>query len=58
MPQPTQHAAPRARLTLALLALLSALACAGYGSTVTVTATFGFVAAGEAVEQLIATAAG
>ena len=26
MPQPTQHAAPRARLTLALLALLSALA--------------------------------
>jgi len=36
----------------------SALACAGYGSTVTVTATFGFVAAGEAVEQLIATAAG
>lgn len=35
-----------------------ALACAGYGSTVTVTATFGFVAAGDAVEQLIATATG
>ena len=41
-----------------LAAAGSALACAGYGSTVTVTATFGFVAAGEAVEQLIATAAG
>ena len=32
----------------------AALACAGYGSTVTVTATFGLVAAGEAIEQLLA----
>ena len=32
----------------------AALACAGYGSSVTVTATFGLVAAGEAIEQLIA----
>jgi tRNA A37 threonylcarbamoyladenosine dehydratase len=31
----------------------SALACAGYGSSVTVTATFGLVAAGEAIERLI-----
>ncbi|MFT3819788.1 MAG: tRNA threonylcarbamoyladenosine dehydratase [Rubrivivax sp.] len=30
----------------------SALACAGYGSSVTVTATFGLVAAGEALERL------
>lgn len=30
------------------------LACAGYGSTVTVTATFGMVAAGEAIAQLVA----
>ncbi|MEN9629442.1 MAG: hypothetical protein RJA10_2669, partial [Pseudomonadota bacterium] len=29
----------------------SALACAGYGSSVTVTATFGLVAAGEALAQ-------
>lgn len=29
------------------------LACAGYGSTVTVTATFGMVAAGEAIAQLV-----
>ncbi|MBK7063299.1 MAG: tRNA threonylcarbamoyladenosine dehydratase [Rubrivivax sp.] len=32
----------------------AALACAGYGSSVTVTATFGLVAAGEAIEQLLA----
>ena len=32
----------------------SALACAGYGSTVTVTATFGLVAAGEALAQRLA----
>lgn len=31
----------------------SALACAGYGSTVTVTAVFGMVAAGEAIAQLL-----
>ena len=31
----------------------SPLACAGYGSSVTVTATFGMVAAGEAVDQLL-----
>jgi tRNA A37 threonylcarbamoyladenosine dehydratase len=30
----------------------AALNCAGYGSTVTVTATFGFVAAGEIIHQL------
>jgi tRNA A37 threonylcarbamoyladenosine dehydratase len=30
------------------------LACAGYGSTVTVTATFGMVAAGQALEQALA----
>lgn len=30
----------------------AALACAGYGSTVTVTAVFGMVAAGEAIAQL------
>ena len=30
----------------------AALNCAGYGSTVTVTATFGFVAAGEIINQL------
>ncbi|MBL8332838.1 MAG: tRNA threonylcarbamoyladenosine dehydratase [Rubrivivax sp.] len=29
------------------------LACAGYGSAVTVTATFGLVAAGEAIERLL-----
>ena len=32
----------------------SALACAGYGSSVTVTATFGLVAAGEALAQRLA----
>lgn len=32
----------------------AALACAGYGSTVTVTATFGLVAAGAAIEQRLA----
>ena len=32
----------------------AALACAGYGSSVTVTATFGLVAAGEALERLAA----
>jgi tRNA A37 threonylcarbamoyladenosine dehydratase len=32
----------------------AALACAGYGSSVTVTATFGLVAAGEALDQLLA----
>jgi hypothetical protein len=31
----------------------AALACAGYGSSVTVTATFGLVAAGEAIEQVL-----
>lgn len=31
----------------------AALNCAGYGSTVTVTATFGFVAAGEIIQQLV-----
>jgi tRNA A37 threonylcarbamoyladenosine dehydratase len=30
------------------------LNCAGYGSSVSVTATFGMVAAGEAIEQLLA----
>ena len=30
------------------------LNCHGYGSTVTVTATFGMVAAGEAIQQLLA----
>lgn len=34
----------------------AALACAGYGSSVTVTATFGLVAAGEALEQLLSSA--
>ena len=34
------------------------LACAGYGSSVTVTATFGLVAAGEAIAQRLAAAAG
>jgi tRNA A37 threonylcarbamoyladenosine dehydratase len=34
----------------------SALACAGYGSSVTVTATFGLVAAGEALAQRLAAA--
>ncbi len=33
------------------------LHCAGYGSTVTVTATFGLVAAGEAMRLLLARAA-
>jgi tRNA A37 threonylcarbamoyladenosine dehydratase len=33
------------------------LNCAGYGSSVTVTATFGLVAAGEAIAQLLARAA-
>ena len=33
----------------------AALACAGYGSSVTVTGTFGLVAAGEALAQLLAT---
>jgi len=32
----------------------AALACAGYGSSVTVTATFGLVAAGEALERVAA----
>ncbi len=32
----------------------AALACAGYGSSVAVTASFGFSAAGEAIEQLLA----
>jgi len=31
----------------------AALACAGYGSTVTVTATLGFVVAGQAIERLL-----
>jgi tRNA A37 threonylcarbamoyladenosine dehydratase len=31
----------------------SPLACAGYGSSVTVTATFGMVAAGQAIEQAL-----
>jgi tRNA A37 threonylcarbamoyladenosine dehydratase len=35
----------------------AALACAGYGSSVTVTATFGLVAAGEAIEQVLSAAA-
>jgi tRNA A37 threonylcarbamoyladenosine dehydratase len=35
----------------------SGLACHGYGSTVTVTATFGLVAAAEALEQALARAA-
>ena len=30
------------------------LNCAGYGSSVTVTATFGMVAAGEAIAQMLA----
>ena len=29
------------------------LSCAGFGSTVTVTATFGFIAAAEILQQLI-----
>ena len=36
----------------------AALACAGYGSSVTVTATFGLVAAGEAIEQVLSAAPG
>ena len=36
------------------LAAGAPLACAGYGSTVTVTATFGMVAAGQALEQALA----
>ncbi len=36
----------------------AALACAGYGSCVTVTATFGLVAAGEAITQLTAASFG
>ena len=34
------------------------LNCHGYGSSVTVTATFGMVAAGEAIAQLLAARAG
>jgi tRNA threonylcarbamoyladenosine dehydratase len=46
---PTQACGPDA-------ALQGDLSCHGYGSTVTVTATFGLVAAGEAIAQLLGSA--
>jgi tRNA A37 threonylcarbamoyladenosine dehydratase len=47
-----------ARLVPVVAAAGAALSCRGYGSSVTVTATFGMVAAGEAITQLLGSAPG